>query len=183
LAQINAKLIRAAGVKQIVSSCPECVRALKVDYPAHGIQLNIEVKHLSELLTDLKPLAPRLKPPADNIKTVTLHDPCRLGRHLGIYDAPRKVLEQLGYTIVEMQHTRANATCCGTNGWTHCSMANKGIQMQRLREAKATGADALVTACLKCQIHFKCALQDEQLKNEINMEMMDLAVLLAERLE
>jgi Fe-S oxidoreductase len=105
-----------------------------------------------------------------------------LGRHLGIYDAPRKVLESLGYTLVEMRHSRRNATCCGTNGWTHCDASNKAIQVQRLREAKATGADRMVTACLKCQIHFKCALMDERLKDEIGIELVDLATLVAAQL-
>jgi len=176
LAQLNAEMIRASGVKRIVSSCPECARALKVDYPAHGIRLNVEVVHLSELLADSKPKS-KVKG-----KVVTYHDPCRLGRHLGIYDAPRKVLEGLGYKVVEMRHARRNATCCGTNGWTHCDAANKAIQVQRLREAKATGADMMVTACLKCQIHFRCALMDEHLKDEIGIEMVDLATLAAAQL-
>jgi len=186
LAQLNAEMIRASGVKRIVSSCPECVRALKVDYPAHGVRLNVQVLHLSELMVNLKSLTPALRAGASvsNLKsrTVTFHDPCRLGRHLGVYDAPRQVLEGLGYKIVEMRHTRRNATCCGTNGWTHCDAANKAIQVQRLREAKATGAEVMVTACLKCQIHFKCALMDERLKDEIGIEMVDLATLVAERL-
>jgi len=177
LAQLNAEMIRASGVKRIVSSCPECVRALKIDYPAHGIRLNVEVIHLSELLANTQYPIPKVKG-----RTVTFHDPCRLGRHLGIYDAPRKVLEGLGYKVVEMRHTRRNATCCGTNGWTHCDAANKAIQVQRLREAKATGADAMVTACLKCQIHFRCALMDERLRDEIGIEMVDLAMLVASQL-
>ena len=177
LAQLNAELIRASGVKRIVSSCPECVRALKMDYPAHGISLNVEVIHLSELISNLQSPISKVKG-----KTATFHDPCRLGRHLGIYDAPRKVLEGLGYKVVEMRHARRNALCCGTNGWTHCDAANKAIQVQRLREAKATGADVMVTACLKCQIHFKCALMDAQLKDEIGIEMADLATLVAAQL-
>jgi len=177
LAQLNAELIRASGAKRIVSSCPECVRALKIDYPAHGIRLNVEVVHLSELLTNTQSLIPNAKG-----RTVTFHDPCRLGRHLGIYDAPRKVLEGLGYKVVEMRHARRNALCCGTNGWTHCGAANKAIQVQRLREAKATGADVMVTACLKCQIHFKCALMDAKLKDEVGIEMVDLATLVAAQL-
>jgi heterodisulfide reductase subunit D len=182
LAQLNAERIRASGVKRIVSSCPECVRALKTDYPAHGIRLNVEVVHLAELLADSKLLTADRRPQTAVGKTATFHDPCRLGRHLGIYDAPRKVLEGLGYKVVEMRHTRRNATCCGTNGWTHCGAANKAIQVQRLREAKATGADVMVTACLKCQIHFKCALMDTQIKGKIGIEMVDLATLVAEQL-
>jgi heterodisulfide reductase subunit D len=177
LAQLNAERIRASGVRRIVSSCPECVRALKIDYPAHGVQLNVEVVHLSELLANTQYPISKIKG-----RTVTFHDPCRLGRHLGVYDAPRKVLEGLGYQVVEMRHARRNATCCGTNGWTHCGAANKAIQVQRLREAKATGADVMVTACLKCQIHFRCALMDEQLKDEIGIEMVDLATLVAAQL-
>lgn len=177
LAHLNAEMIRAAGVKRVVSSCPECVRALKVDYPAYGIRLNAEVLHISEMMTGLKSKIINHKS-----KIVTYHDPCRLGRHLGIYDAPRRVLEQLGYQVIEMRHNRRNATCCGTNGWTHCGAANKAIQVQRLREAKATGANVMVTACLKCQIHFKCALMDQQLKDEIRIEMIDLAELVTTQL-
>lgn len=173
LARLNAEMIRASGVKRIVSSCPECVRALKIDYPAYGVRLGVEVLHLSELVADSK-----LKTKSQNAK-VTFHDPCRLGRHLGVYDAPRKVLEQLGYQVVEMRHNRRNATCCGTNGWTHCGAANKAIQVQRLREAKATGAEMMVTACLKCQIHFKCALMDKQIADQVGIEMVDLTELVA----
>jgi heterodisulfide reductase subunit D len=185
LARLNAEMIRAAGIKRIVSSCPECVRALKIDYPAYGIRLSADVLHISELAVDLKTKIENRKPvlsAAEGSKIVTFHDPCRLGRHLGIYDAPRQVLAQLGYQVVEMRHNRRNATCCGTNGWTHCGAANKAIQVQRLREAKATGADTMVTACLKCQIHFRCALMDKQLKDEIGIEMVDLASLVAAQL-
>ncbi len=177
LARLNAEMIRASGARRIVSSCPECVRALKVDYPAHGVNLGAEVVHISELLVNS--LQSRLP---SKYQTVTFHDPCRLGRHLGIYDAPRQVLERLGLQVVEMRHSRRNATCCGTNGWTHCGAANKAIQVQRLREAQATGAQAMVTACLKCQIHFKCALMDERLRDEIDIEMVDLATLVAGQL-
>jgi heterodisulfide reductase subunit B len=56
------------------------------------------------------------------------------------------------------------------------------MQVERLREAKATGADLLVTSCIKCQIHFKCAQQDPALKNDIAIPIRDLATVLADRL-
>jgi Fe-S oxidoreductase len=182
LAELNARLIRQSGAKRIVTSCPECARALKVDYPAHGIRLGVEVMHLTELLASEKwamdKVDARLTPHASRI---TYQDPCRLGRHLGVYDAPRRVIEGLGLQLVEMPRHRENALCCGTNGWTHCGAANQQIQTDRLHEAQATGADLLVTACIKCQIHFKCAIQG-QLNAETAIEIKDLATLVAEAL-
>jgi Fe-S oxidoreductase len=101
---------------------------------------------------------------------------------MGVYRAPRHVIEGLGVELVEMPRHRENAMCCGTNGWTHCAIANKATQVDRLREARATGAEVLVTACVKCQIHFRCAMQDQQLGAEIAIEIKDLAVLVAEAL-
>jgi len=100
-----------------------------------------------------------------------------------VYDAPRQVIEGLELKLAEMPRNRGNALCCGTNGWTHCAIANKAIQIERLREARDTGADLLVTACIKCQIHFKCALQDQLLGDEIAIEIKDLATLVAEALD
>ncbi len=194
LAQLNAQLIRDSGAKRIVTSCPECARALKVDYPASGIDLGVEVLHLAELVTqgsglgaaktklgqimdDTQPRHPSPKP------KVTFHDPCRLGRHLGIYDAPRQLFEMLGLQLIEMPRHREHGLCCGTNGWTHCGAANKRIKVERLREAQSTGADMLVTACIKCQIHFRCALQDREMNAELGMEMKDLAEVIANALE
>jgi Fe-S oxidoreductase len=78
---------------------------------------------------------------------------------MGVYDAPRKVLGAIpGVELVEMEHSGADAICCGVSSWVSCGATAKSIQMARLAEAKATGADVLVTACPKCQIHFRCAL-------------------------
>jgi Fe-S oxidoreductase len=202
LAKLNAALIRESGAERVVTSCPECARALKIDYPAHGIDLDVEILHLAELLASSEFRVPSSELPVPssefgvpsselpdseletrNPKLVTYHDPCRLGRHLGAYDAPRQAIERLGLELVEMPRNRANALCCGTNGWTHCAVANKAVQVDRLREARATGADLLVTACIKCQIHLRCAMQDQLLGEEIAIEIKDLATLVAEALE
>ncbi|MCP4246914.1 MAG: hypothetical protein GY778_07680, partial [bacterium] len=59
--------------------------------------------------------------------------------------------------------------------WSNCDRFAKQIQVERLREAKATGAEVLVTACPKCQVHFKCAMNDPNLGEEITIEMRDVA--------
>jgi len=115
---------------------------------------------------------------------VTYQDPCRLGRLSGIYEEPRQVMNAVpGLELAEMGKNRKSAICCGTSGWMNCGTCSKQIQVNRLTEAKKTGADMLVTACPKCQIHFACALKDEDVPAEARIPMKDLAVLVAEQLE
>ncbi len=181
LAELNIAMLQATGAKRIVTTCPECARTLKIDYPAQVGDLGMEVIHITELLAQkIEEEEFQITNPESRI--VTYHDPCRLGRHLGIYDAPRQVIEALGLKLVEMEHSGKNALCCGTSCWTNCGVVNKQIQVDRLREALATGAELLVTACAKCQIHFKCALDDAKLGEEIGMEIKDLVTLVDEAL-
>jgi heterodisulfide reductase subunit D len=138
----------------------------------------MEVMHLSELVAALRPDLTAAAPPT----RVTYQDPCRLGRHMGVYDAPRRVLSGLGLQIAEMERTRKTSLCCGTSCWTACGQVSKNIQVERLREAQATGAEMLVTACVKCQIHFRCAQDDPVLRDEIGIPIRDWATVVAERL-
>ncbi|MBN1485892.1 MAG: (Fe-S)-binding protein [Chloroflexia bacterium] len=180
LAEANQALIRESGVKRIVSACPEGVRTLAVDYPAHGYDLGVEVLHISQWLAEaLRQGRLALRPQE---RRLTYQDPCRLGRHLGEYEAPRTVLGALG-DLVEMERSGRLAQCCGTSCWTACGAVNKQLQLDRLRQARATGADLLVTACLKCQIHFLCAMDDPDVEEGERIEVIDLAQLAARGLE
>jgi Fe-S oxidoreductase len=116
-------------------------------------------------------------------RKVVYQDPCRLGRHLGIYDPPREVLRAVpGVELVEMRRTRHAATCCAGGTWSNCDRFAKKIQVDRLREARATGADLLATACPKCQIHFTCAMKDPNLGGDIEIEMRDVAQIIVDSL-
>ncbi|MEW6092518.1 MAG: (Fe-S)-binding protein [Chloroflexota bacterium] len=181
LARINIERFKATNAKRIVTTCSECVRTLKLDYPQYVGGHGMEVLHLSELLAQH---GLSISEPSDDLPTtrVTYQDPCRLGRHLGIYDAPRQVIEGIGLELVEMERNRASSQCCGTSCWRACGQVSKGIQVERLQEAKATGAETLVTTCLKCQIHLKCAQNDPILGEKIAIEIRDLTTLVAERL-
>ena len=79
-----------------------------------------------------------------------------------------------------MLHSRHRSVCCGVGNWLTCGAATKIIQTTRLKEAKSTGAELLVTACPKCEIHLKCALSDEKLKQEVDIEIKDLMSMLSE---
>ncbi|MBF0467873.1 MAG: (Fe-S)-binding protein [Desulfamplus sp.] len=95
---------------------------------------------------------------------VTYHDPCRLGRGAGIYDAPRQLLQNIpGTQLVEMERNRENSMCCGTSAWIECSGCSKQMQIERLYEAARTGASIIITACPKCRIHLACALKSSEL--------------------
>lgn len=181
LAGQNVSAIKQAGVKKIIFSCPEGLRTFKEDYPRY-FEIDWEVQHISEFL-------------AENIeklnlgkidRKVTYQDPCRLGRHLGIYDSPRKVLTAIpGVKLVEMDRNRDEAVCCGTSAWTNCDACSKQIRVERLTEAKKTGADMLVTSCPKCLTHFKCAMtaKGEEKGTDIEMEVVDLVNLAVSALE
>ena len=180
LAALNLEMFQSCGAKRIITTCPECARTLKIDYPQFFGNHSMEVLHLTELLaaSDLADLLRKAK----GARRITYQDPCNLGRHLGVYDAPRKVMTDLGYELLEMKQNRSASLCCGASCWRACGSMNKQIQLERLEEAKRTGAELLVTACLKCQIHLKCAQNDPIRRDEIDIEIRDLTTLVAENL-
>lgn len=174
LAKRNVEEIAEAGAKRVVLSCPEGYHTLKHEYPRYLGSVDFEVVHLMELVAEAVSNG-ELKFHRVN-KKVAYHDPCRLGRISGIYDEPRAILQAIpGLQVVEMLHNRGNALCCGTQSWMNCGSVNKQIQVELLREAKATGADTLITACPKCKIHLKCAMHDEVLGQELQIEIKNFA--------
>lgn len=181
LAMHNIEEIKKSGAKKIIFSCPEGYRTFKIDYPKY-FNTDFEVKHITEIISEA--LADgNLK--FKNFKgTVTFQDPCRLGRHLGIYDEPRKAITAVPeLQLNEMTRSRNRAICCGVSAWMNCSTYSKSIQRARLKEAKQTNADKLVLACPKCEIHFQCAMHDEKAGNTEKIETVQLVTLLADLLE
>jgi Fe-S oxidoreductase len=175
LAKLNVDMIKNTGAKKVIFSCPECYRTFKFDYPDHIGGLNFEVIHISEFLTEL--IEEGKIEFGEVERKVTYHDSCRLGRHLGIYDPPREIITSIpGIKLVEMDRNRSNAVCCGTSAWTNCDMISEEMQMERLKEAKESGADTLITTCPKCQIHFKCGMSRRQ---DAEIEIEDLSILVA----
>jgi Fe-S oxidoreductase len=160
------------GVSRVVTSCSDGYSTFKKLYPNVNIEMKFEVRHMVEYLDELikeKKIKFTKKVPMK----VTYHDPCHLGRHLGdngVYDAPRNVLKSLpGIDLVEMERNRENAWCCGAGAGV--SQANAELALwtanERLKEARATGATALVTACPWCERNFKDAIKEYGEKIEI----------------
>ncbi|MCK4360093.1 MAG: (Fe-S)-binding protein [Candidatus Cloacimonetes bacterium] len=184
LAEHNMREIKKTNCKKIIVSCPECYTTLKVDYPKYVGDLGMEVIHISELLAEnLSDNKLKFKKFRKQLK-ITYQDPCRLGRYSGIYEQPREIMKAIGgVQLIEMQRSRQSAICCGTSAWTNCNSVSKQIQIDRLKEAKSTGADFLITACPKCQIHFECAMHDENTSADAKIKITDLTTLVANRLK
>ncbi|MFH0777652.1 MAG: (Fe-S)-binding protein [Candidatus Eisenbacteria bacterium] len=113
---------------------------------------------------------------------VTYQDPCRMGRMMGKTEEARELLRLIpGVELVEMPRNRADAVCCGSSEWVSCTLCNKQIQLERLAEAKETGAELLVTSCPKCRIHLTCALYDRD--RELDIRIEDITVLVNSAME
>ncbi len=166
LAGFNIALIKRLGCKKVIFGCPEGYVTFKTTYPLYFGELDFEVIHFYDLVA--KHVNEGAFPLAPVEHTVTYHDPCRLGRMAGIYETPREIIESIpAMNLVEMERNREDAVCCGVSCWANCSRYSKKIQMDRLKEAAATGADTLVTACPKCSIHFACALSSSGMRMEV----------------
>ena len=146
----NVELLNSIEADVILVTCPGCYRALTKDYPENGYELNKPVLHISEFLArSLNKL------PTGNIDaSVTFHDPCHLGRHSGIYDAPRDVIQHVSNSpIVEMERNRENAMCCGNGAGLRTLFPDqaKKIGAERIRQATVVGASYIVTSCPFCK--------------------------------
>ena len=134
------------GNKNILTLCPTCTITLKERYelPVHHAILAVH-QQLKE--PDMGKKIKRL-----NLRA-TYHDPCHLGRMLGIFEEPREILHRLGVEIVEMKHHRYFSTCCGGGGGL--TMVDDALSMEisknRLRDAMDAGVDTIVTVCPTCE--------------------------------
>ncbi|PXW99316.1 Fe-S oxidoreductase [Sphaerotilus hippei] len=177
--------LQAHPASHLVTADPHLLHALRNEYPAFDaawsahLARGTKVWHHSELLADLlergalKPLA---APPADT--TVTLHDPCYLGRYNGQTEAPRRTLKAIGIRVVEMERHGTNARCCGGGGGAPCTdiPGTQRIPDLRMDDARATGAGLLAVACPQCTAMLEGVVGPRP-------EVLDIAELVARSLE
>lgn len=180
LAKENIKTFIDRGVKRILVSSPHCYETFKNEYSE--FMVTFEVVHITEFLSELIADG-RLVLDQEILRKVTYHDPCYLGRHNGIYDQPRDVLEKLpGLELVEMTDHRAESLCCGGGGGRIWMDTPKGERFAdlRLAQAKETGADVLVTSCPYCISNFEEARLS--LDEDDDLVIKDITELVAESL-
>ncbi len=180
LGKNNAAAFERAGVRKVIALSPHCYHTFKNEYAAFGAK--IEVHHASEVIQRLI-YQGKLKPQKKLDLTVTWHDPCYLGRHNDIFEAPRAVLSALpGVTFREMFRNQKQSLCCGGGGGRMWMETKRGERFSDLRlpEAMAVGASVLATGCPYCVNMF----EDSRLglEREDAIQVRDLAELVAETL-
>ncbi len=187
-AEDMAGRVRAAGCKTLVTPCSDCYYTFKYLYPKNGLSLGIEVLHITEYIDSLIK-AGVIRPQTRVPMKVTYHDPCHLGRRgevykewhgddkllrpvkykqtgkQGIFEPPRDILRAIpGLDFVEMERIREYSWCCGAGGGVLEAEEDfaSWTAADRLEEAKATGAEAIVTACPWCERVFRDTLAEQE---------------------
>jgi Fe-S oxidoreductase len=178
LAQANVEVLNEVNPKRIVVTCPHCYHALGKEYYQFGGNYN--VIHHTQFICELIE-AGRLAIQPGGFDRVTYHDPCYLGRHNGIYDAPRTVLSAVEPDLVEMSRNRRSSFCCGAGGaqmWKEEEPGRERVNMNRYFEARATGASVIAVGCPFCLT----MLTDAAKETEDGLQVKDVVELVAERL-
>jgi len=167
----NAEQIRLSGARTVVFSCAEGFSTFQ-NLEAYGVKKEFECVHLSQLL------ASRLDEGKLSLKSkktrAVFHDPCYLGRHQGVYEAPRAILSAVpDLELVEMPRNRKNSWCCGAGGGVPEGFEDhaRWIADEKFEEVRHVEADLLVTACPGC----KESLWGLSRANQV--EILDLAEL------
>jgi Fe-S oxidoreductase len=174
--------IKESGAKTIIVTCAGCLKTLREDYPeCFGLDIP-KVMHVVEFLQSaIKDGRLELRG-RDRQRRVTWHDPCHLGRALGIYEEPREIIKAVpDVELVEMTPNREAAMCCGAGGGLRsfdASLARR-IAADRVKTAEGVGADMLVTACPFC-VH---NLREGAESINSRIRVLDIIELLSEQLE
>ena len=142
---------------------------------------NYTVLHHTQLITQLIGEG-KLKLNGNDLEQVTFHDPCYLGRHNGVYEAPRDALAKAGMTLLEMDLSRSDSFCCGAGGgqmWKEEEEGEAAVNITRFEQAEATGAQTVAVGCPFCAR----MLSDANTAAGNKMDVKDVAQVVAQALE
>jgi heterodisulfide reductase subunit D len=175
-AMMNIEVLNKYNIKRIVTTCPHDFNTIKNEYK--GLGGDYDVIHHTEFIYELI-INKRLAILGDlKNKKVTYHDPCYLGRGNNIFDAPRKLLKEIGLNLVEMPRSKRNSFCCGAGGaqmFKEPEKGNQDININRTKEALDTQAEIIATGCPFCNTMMTDGVKS---LNENAAEVLDIAELI-----
>jgi len=178
LARQNIENFGRLGVRKIITQCAHCYNTLKNEYPQIGGNYEVvsHIEFIAELLAQK-----RLKINKPMNEKLALHDACYLGRHNGIYQAPRQIIQALQANFKETTRHAENALCCGAGGgrmWLE-EAPNQRVNSLRTAELLELNPQVIATACPFCTTMLSDGLKE---KNATAL-CTDLAILVADHLE
>ncbi|MHB8085343.1 MAG: (Fe-S)-binding protein [Dehalococcoidia bacterium] len=172
--------LKSAGVKRIIGMVPSCTYAMRDNFSKAVPGFDIEVKHFLEAVAENMDKAKFQYP---RPVKVAYHDPCQLGRYMGLIEQPRRLLRAVkNVELVEPEWTSGEwSTCCGGGGGFEVVFPDmsRTLAVNRVAELAETGADIITTQCPGCLMQLKAGLKD--LKKD-TIRVVDLASLLAQSL-
>ena len=178
LATENVETLNEVAPKTIVTTCPHCFHTLKNEYKDFGG--HYRVVHHTEFIAEL--LRKGKIRVEEETRKVVFHDPCYLGRHNGVYEAPREVLKGVGFALTEPPRSRERSFCCGAGGaqfWKEEEPGAMRVSENRYKELKGTGAEVIATGCPFCMT----MMNVEVAQDEKPLEVLDIAELVARGLK
>jgi len=179
MARENVALFKEKRVQKVITQCPHCFTVLKNDYRQYGLELEV-IPHAEFLEALLRQGKLQLK--ATEAGRVVFHDSCYLGRHNGIYQAPRSVLElATGSAPSEMERNRVNSFCCGAGGgrmWMEEQLGDR-INLNRVSEALVSSPDTICVTCPYCMTMMEDGLKDQGYGDT---QVLDIAEVVAQGL-
>jgi len=177
----NVEAVRHIKAGTLVTNCARCYRTFSQEYPRLMGDLGFQVIHITQLLDDLISNA-RLKLKGKLPLKVAYHDPCELGRHMKIYDPPRRVLKAIdGIELKEFPRNRNTAACCGGGGVLRYTDPESALKLgiKRLGEVSNLGVEAIVSACPTCKLNLSEAVSQAQL----GLQVFDITEVVAKVLD
>jgi glycolate oxidase iron-sulfur subunit len=161
MADANVKAFK--DLDYIITDCATCASAMKdyVKFLADTDERKREyqvyagkIKDITEFLVDVAKLPPSVYHTAPEFKgkTVTWHEPCHLGRYLGVKTQPRQILKSL--TDIKFVEMADPDSCCGMAGTFSINFyeLSQKIAAKKVEGIKSTGADIVATDCPGCEV-------------------------------
>jgi len=175
IAPHNVREMDKRGIKAMVTACAGCYNTMKTDYPKLTGVPSYKLYHVSEYLEKLIQ-EKKLKFTKEFKKKVAYHDPCHLGRHAKVYDAPRNVLKAIpGLQLIETKAEKEDSQCCGAGGGFKAAFNEmaENVAAERVKYFVDAGAEVIVTSCPFCQVNLNAGAK----KAGLNIKTMDVVQL------